>query len=282
LYTTALNLFISLVSLALFHLGSAMSPATFTTPTQSNLQISLREQLQDPSASVSPIPVSQTTEMIAVPTPLLAPPTFLDEMIHPSVNSKLKRCLDIVGALAGLFVTALLFIPIAIAIWREDPGSIFYSQERCGVGGKRFRILKFRSMVMDADAIKHLLKNEASGHIFKIEDDPRVTRIGKLLRRTSLDEFPQFWNVLMGDMSLVGTRPPSVDEVAHYDSHHWQRLAVKPGITGEWQVNGRSSVKDFEDIVKLDLAYQAKWSFAYDVKILVKTVLVVLKKQGAC
>jgi hypothetical protein len=186
-----------------------MSPVTFVTPNTSNtstLQVSLHKQFQDSSASVSPLPVNNTTEMIAVPTPPLAPPAFLDEMIHPSVNSKLKRCLDIVGALVGLFVTALLFIPVAIAIWREDPGSIFYSQERCGVGGKRFRIWKFRSMVMDADAIKHLLKNEASGHIFKIEDDPRVTRIGKLLRRTSLDEFPQFWNVLMGDMSLVGTR----------------------------------------------------------------------------
>jgi lipopolysaccharide/colanic/teichoic acid biosynthesis glycosyltransferase len=210
------------------------------------------------------------------------PPIGLQEKIHPSVNSKLKRSLDIIGALVGLVVTALLFMLIALFTWREDPGPIFYSQERCGVVGKRFRIWKFRSMVINADATKHLLTNEASGHIFKIVDDPRITRVGKFLRRTSLDEFPQFWNVLKGDMSLVGTRPPSLDEVAHYELHHWHRLLVKPGITGEWQVNGRSAVKDFEDIVQLDLDYQKKWSVMYDLKIIAKTVLVVFNKQGAC
>jgi lipopolysaccharide/colanic/teichoic acid biosynthesis glycosyltransferase len=259
-----------------------MSLVTLIPGQPANSYIPLPEQIWDSSAAIQPTSSNAFPEMIADADLSLRPPTFLNVMVHPSVQSKLKRAIDVVGALVGLALTAVLFIPIAIAIFREDPGSILYSQERCGVNGKRFRIWKFRSMVRDADALKHLLKNEASGHIFKIEDDPRITRVGKFLRRTSLDEFPQFWNVLMGDMSLVGTRPPSLDEVANYSSYHWQRLAVKPGITGEWQVHGRSSVKDFEDIVKLDLAYQAKWSVRYDLKLLIRTVLVVFKKHGAC
>jgi lipopolysaccharide/colanic/teichoic acid biosynthesis glycosyltransferase len=203
---------------------------------------------------------------------------------HHSVSSQAKRLLDILGALVGLTITTILFVPIAIAIQLDNPGPILYSQIRCGVQGQTFRIWKFRSMVNNADALKKNLasQNQASGHIFKIKDDPRITRVGRILRKTSLDEFPQFLNVLFGEMSLVGTRPPSLDEVANYDRHHWQRLAVKPGITGEWQVNGRSSVTDFEDIVQMDLDYQAKWSVIYDLKLLVKTVLVVFAKKGAC
>jgi lipopolysaccharide/colanic/teichoic acid biosynthesis glycosyltransferase len=200
---------------------------------------------------------------------------------HSSVRNSLKRCIDIIGALIGLFVTAILFIPITLAIYLDDPGPIFYSQVRCGHRGKAFRIWKFRSMVTNADALKHLVDNEVQGLIFKNKNDPRITRVGKFLRETSLDEFPQFWNVLMGDMSLVGTRPPTVDEVLHYEPHHWQRLEVKPGITGEWQVRGRSSVSDFEDIVKMDLQYQAKWSIFYDVKLIFETVLAVLHRKGA-
>ncbi len=203
---------------------------------------------------------------------------------HLSVNSPGKRLLDIIGALVGLAITAILFVPIAIAIQLDNPGPILYSQIRCGVQGQTFRIWKFRSMVNNADALKKNLasQNQASGHIFKMKDDPRITRVGRILRKTSLDEFPQFLNVLFGEMSLVGTRPPSLDEVANYDRHHWQRLTVKPGITGEWQANGRSSVTDFEDIVQMDLDYQAKWSVLYDVKLLVKTVWVVFAKKGAC
>ncbi|MEM6520676.1 MAG: sugar transferase [Cyanobacteria bacterium P01_D01_bin.71] len=200
---------------------------------------------------------------------------------HPAVNSILKRIFDIVGAIAGLLITAVLFIPIAIAIQIDNPGPIFYSQVRCGHHGKTFRIWKFRSMVANADALKHLVKNEAQGLVFKNKNDPRITRLGAFLRKTSLDEFPQFWNVLMGDMSLVGTRPPTVDEVMGYEPHHWQRLNVKPGITGEWQVRGRSSVSDFEDIVKMDLIYQSKWSIAYDLQLLVETILAVLHRKGA-
>ncbi|MEM9817604.1 MAG: sugar transferase [Cyanobacteria bacterium P01_D01_bin.6] len=200
---------------------------------------------------------------------------------HPSVGSIFKRCLDIVGALVGLLVTAIIFIPIAIAIQIDNPGPILYSQVRCGYRGKTFRIWKFRSMVTNADELKHLIDNEAQGLIFKNKHDPRITRVGRLLRKTSLDEFPQFLNVLLGDMSLVGTRPPTVDEVMKYEPHHWQRLSVKPGITGEWQVRGRSSVSDFEDIVKMDLSYQDQWSVSYDLRLLVETVLVVLYRKGA-
>ena len=169
---------------------------------------------------------------------------------HSSVSSVLKRIIDIVGSVVGLSLMTVLLIPIAIAIYVDNPGPIFYSQVRCGHRGKTFRIWKFRSMVANADALKHLVENEAQGLVFKNKSDPRITRVGSFLRKTSLDEFPQFWNVLMGDMSLVGTRPPTVDEVLRYQPHHWQRLEVKPGITGEWQVRGRSSVSDFEEIVK--------------------------------
>jgi len=137
-------------------------------------------------------------------------------------------------------------------------------------------------MVMNADQVKHQVKNEAKGYIFKNENDPRITRVGKFLRRTSLDELPQFWNVLKGEMSLVGTRPPTQDEVELYELHHWERLKVKPGMTGEWQTQGRSDVKDFEEIVRLDLAYQQNWSVGYDIKLILKTIQVVVKKNGAC
>lgn len=202
--------------------------------------------------------------------------------LHSSVHNKLKRLIDVAGAVIGLGITAIVAIPVAIAIQRDDPGPIFYSQMRCGVKGTPFRIWKFRSMVMNAEAQKHLVENQAKGNIFKNENDPRITRIGAFLRRTSLDELPQFWNVLKGEMSLVGTRPPTLDEVSHYQPHHWVRLNVKPGMTGEWQVNGRSSVIDFEDIVKLDVAYQQKWSIAYDLKLILRTIGVVLNKRGAC
>lgn len=201
---------------------------------------------------------------------------------HPSVKSKAKRLIDILGALVGLGIAAIVAIPVAIATQLDNPGPILYSQMRCGLNGRLFRIWKFRSMVIGADRMKDLVQNQATGHIFKNENDPRITRVGRLLRRTSLDELPQFWNVLMGDMSLVGTRPPTVDEVVKYESHHWERLKVKPGLTGEWQANGRSTVKDFEEIVRMDVDYQRKWSVAYDIRLIFKTIQVVLTKSGAC
>jgi lipopolysaccharide/colanic/teichoic acid biosynthesis glycosyltransferase len=201
---------------------------------------------------------------------------------HPSIASRGKRIIDIVGALIGLSLTGLIAIPIFIVMKIMDPGPLFFSQIRCGLNGKTFRIWKFRSMVKDAHKFKKFVKNEASGLIFKNENDPRITKLGKFLRKTSLDEFPQFWNVLKGDMSLVGTRPPTVDEVMQYKPHHKERLNVKPGITGEWQANGRSSVLDFEEIVKMDLDYQRKWSLFYDVELILKTVVAVLARKGAC
>ncbi|MEL6382890.1 MAG: sugar transferase [Cyanobacteria bacterium J06626_18] len=201
---------------------------------------------------------------------------------HASVNNPLKRLIDIWGALIGLGIMVILFVPIVIAIQRDNPGPIFYSQMRCGYRGRPFRIWKFRSMVANADALKHLVANEAQGLIFKNKNDPRITRVGAFLRKTSLDEFPQFWNVLTGDMSLVGTRPPTLDEVMQYTMHHWQRLEVKPGITGEWQARGRSEVDDFETIVGMDLQYQAQWSLFYDLRLIMLTVFNVLKRRGAC
>ncbi len=201
--------------------------------------------------------------------------------VHISAHSKIKRIIDIIGALVGLFITILIFIPVAIAIKKNSQGPILYSQIRCGLQGKPFRIWKFRSMYNDADQKKHLVENQAKGHIFKNNADPRITEVGHFLRKTSLDEFPQFWNVLTGEMSLVGTRPPTPDEVQWYNERHWLRLRVKPGITGEWQVNGRSLVDDFEEVVSLDLDYQRKWSIWYDISLILATIKVVLHRKGA-
>lgn len=201
--------------------------------------------------------------------------------LHPSIKNKTKRLIDIIGAVVGLAMTAVIAVPIMIMMAISDPGPLLYTQIRCGLHGRPFRMYKFRSMVVNADQLKHLVKNEANGYIFKNTNDPRITSLGEFLRRTSLDEFPQFWNVLKGDMSLVGTRPPTIDEVEKYNHHHWKRLNVKPGITGEWQVNGRSSIKNFEDIVNMDLDYQRKWSLGYDLRLLIQTVRAVITKNGA-
>jgi lipopolysaccharide/colanic/teichoic acid biosynthesis glycosyltransferase len=206
---------------------------------------------------------------------------YFYENAHRSVNSKAKRSIDVIGAVVGLGITSVLFVPIAIAMQLDSPGPILYSQTRCGLNGKKFRIWKFRSMRVGADREKHLVENQAQGFIFKNKNDPRVTKIGKFLRCSSLDEFPQFWNVLTGEMSLVGTRPPTPDEVALYKENHLRRLEVKPGITGEWQVKGRSGVKNFEEIVNLDLDYQRKWSVIYDISLILRTVTTVLSRKGA-
>ena len=199
---------------------------------------------------------------------------------HPSVRSKTKRVLDVLGAIVGLGITAIIFIPIVIAIKLDSPGPIFFSQTRCGWLGKKFRIWKFRSMCSDAEALKKQVANQASGAFFKNDNDPRITKVGRFLRKTSLDEFPQFWNVLKGDMSLVGTRPPTPDEVDSYKVPQWQRLDVKPGITGEWQVNGRSQIRDFEDVIRLDLRYQKNWSLKHDIALIIKTVTIIFDKDS--
>jgi exopolysaccharide biosynthesis polyprenyl glycosylphosphotransferase len=194
-----------------------------------------------------------------------------------------KRTLDILGGLVGIIFTGILTIFVAPAIYFESPGPIFFSQIRIGKNGRRFKIYKFRSMYMDAEERKKELmeQNKMSGLMFKMDDDPRITKVGKFIRKTSIDEFPQFWNVLKGDMSLVGTRPPTEDEFKQYKARYKKRLSMKPGITGLWQVSGRSTITDFEDVVKLDVQYIENWSFGLDLKILVQTVLVVLKHDGA-
>jgi anti-anti-sigma factor len=200
---------------------------------------------------------------------------------HPSVKSKVKRLIDIVGAIVGLGITGALFIPIAVAIKLNSPGPIFFGQIRCGWMHRPFRMWKFRSMYIDAEARKSEVKNEIEGaKLFKNENDPRITKVGRFLRRTSLDELPQFWNVLKGEMSLVGTRPPTPDEVERYEIPEWQRLDVKPGMTGEWQVNGRSSIKNFEDVVQLDRQYQKNWNLLYDIKLILKTIWVIFHKNS--
>ncbi len=198
--------------------------------------------------------------------------------------SVVKRLGDILGSTVGLLVTAILFPFIAIAIKAEDPkGPVFFSQIRIGKNGRRFRIYKFRSMYVDADRRKAELmaQNEVQGPMFKMENDPRITKVGRFLRRTSLDELPQFFNIFKGDMSLVGTRPPTVEEFEQYNDYYRRRMSITPGLTGLWQVSGRSNVKDFNEVVKLDLQYIDNWSVGQDLKILLQTVGVVIKGKGA-
>ncbi len=197
----------------------------------------------------------------------------------------LKRIMDILGGLVGCLITCVLFVFVAPLIFIASPGPIFFSQQRVGRNGKPFKIYKFRSMYMDAEKRKAELMAQnkiQDGMMFKMDDDPRIIKgIGHVIRDLSIDEFPQFFNVLKGDMSLVGTRPPTLDEWVKYELHHRRRLAIKPGLTGMWQVSGRSSITDFEEIVRLDTKYIDEWSIGLDIKIILKTVLVVLKKDGA-
>lgn len=195
----------------------------------------------------------------------------------------LKRCLDIAGSLVGLGITACMLPFVALAIKLEDPGPLFFSQTRVGLNRRTFKCWKFRSMFVDAEARKQELMahNEMNGAMFKMKDDPRVTKVGKFIRKTSIDELPQFWNVLQGDMSLVGTRPPTPAEVATYENWHLRRVSIKPGITGLWQVSGRNQIQDFDEVVRLDLQYIDTWNIWQDVKILLRTVWVVVVGRGA-
>lgn len=196
----------------------------------------------------------------------------------------LKRCMDVVGAIVGIILTSVIWIVTAVAIKIDSPGPIFFKQDRVGLNGRIFKLYKFRSMYIDAEQRKKELldKNQiANGLMFKVKNDPRITRVGKFIRKASIDELPQFINVLKGDMSLVGTRPPTLDEVDKYDNRHWRRISIKPGITGGWQVSGRSDIFEFDKVVELDTQYIDRWSIWLDIKIIIKTVLVVLKKKGA-
>lgn len=203
---------------------------------------------------------------------------------HDDKRLLIKRLMDIAGGMVGLFITALLTPFVALAIKVESPGPVFFSQIRIGKNGRRFKIYKFRSMYKDAEERKKELEaqNEmSSGLMFKMENDPRITKVGAFIRKTSIDELPQFYNILVGDMSLVGTRPPTANEFEQYDPYFRRRLCMTPGLTGLWQVNGRGSVFDFEDVIKYDLEYIDNWSLGLDIRILLKTVLVVLTAKGA-
>lgn len=195
----------------------------------------------------------------------------------------LKRTIDIAGALVGCIISIPIIAIVAVPLKLESPGPLIFRQKRVGLNGRYFYIHKLRSMYMDAEERKKELmaKNEMNGLMFKMEDDPRITKVGKFIRKTSIDELPQFFDVLIGNMSLVGTRPPTVDEYKQYESHHKRRLSMKPGITGLWQCSGRSNIEDFEEVVKLDVKYIDNWSLWGDIKILFKTVWVVLAGSGA-
>ena len=195
----------------------------------------------------------------------------------------IKRLMDIIISIPGMIITGILFIILGPIIYIQSPGPVFFKQVRVGKNGRRFKIYKFRSMYMDAEERKKELmeQNKMQGLMFKMDDDPRITPIGKFIRKTSLDEFPQFINIFKGDMSLVGTRPPTVDEVEKYAAHHKSRLAIKPGLTGLWQVSGRSDITDFEEVVRLDNEYIRNFSLSFDLKIILKTVGVVFKREGS-
>lgn len=222
------------------------------------------------------------------------PNTYVQQMAGYSVISfalktmdsrrlLVKRCVDIVGALVGLAITAVITPFVALAIKIDSPGPVFFSQTRIGKNGRRFKIWKFRSMYIDAEERKKELEaqNEIKGLMFKMEDDPRITKVGKFIRKTSIDETPQFLNILVGDMSLVGTRPPTEDEFEQYNGYYRRRMSITPGLTGMWQVSGRSDIQDFEEIVKLDLEYIDNWSLGLDIKILFMTVFTVLGRKGS-
>jgi len=195
----------------------------------------------------------------------------------------MKRIMDIIGGLVGCLITLIFMATVGVKIVRESPGGMFFKQDRVGKNGRIFKMYKFRSMYQDAEERKKDLmdQNEVDGLMFKMTDDPRITPTGKFIRRTSIDEFPQFFNVLKGDMSLVGTRPPTVDEYKQYSSYHKRRLSMKPGITGLWQVSGRSDITDFEEVVRLDCEYIDNWDMGMDIKILFKTIGVLFSHEGA-
>ncbi len=206
----------------------------------------------------------------------------LETVPEPTVALLLKRAIDVAGALVGLALCGIAYLWYAPRLRRESPGPILFVQPRVGENGRVFTIRKFRTMCPDAEhRLPELMnRNEMNGHVFKIKDDPRVTPTGRVLRQRHIDEMPQFWNVLKGEMSLVGTRPPTVEEVARYKPHHYRRLSMKPGITGLWQLNGNGGVREFEEIVKLDCQYIDNWSLMTDFKILAKTAVKVFRGTG--
>jgi len=207
-----------------------------------------------------------------------------DNVSLDPISQVLKRSMDIVGGITGVILSLPILIITAIAIKLNSPGPVIFKQLRVGLHGEKFHIYKFRSMYINAEQqLKDLMaKNEmGDSRVFKMKDDPRITKIGKFIRKTSIDELPQFFNVIIGNMSLVGTRPPTVNEVEQYDRHHFMRISIKPGITGMWQTSGRNKITDFEQIVKLDVAYIENWSLILDIKLILKTIKVLFDRTGA-
>lgn len=203
--------------------------------------------------------------------------------VNQNIYSRaIKRTIDIIGSLFGIILSSPIMIATAIAIKLDSKGPVIFKQVRIGQNGRQFYMYKFRSMCVDAEERKKelLKKNKIEGgQMFKMDDDPRITKVGKLIRKTSIDELPQFFNVLHGDMSLVGTRPPTLDEVALYETNQWRRLSIRPGITGMWQVSGRSTITDFDEVVRLDTEYIDNWNIFLDFRIMIKTVLQIFNKN---
>jgi exopolysaccharide biosynthesis polyprenyl glycosylphosphotransferase len=243
--------------------------------------------IESQSTDVLHAPPLWQPESLAIVRTLRRPLAVIAAGIRQPPRSRLdratKRTIDVIGSVLGLVVLSPLFVLLAIAVKATSRGPALFMQERCGLGGRLFKFYKFRTMVEDAEhrkaGLAHL--NEMTGPVFKIQRDPRATRIGGLLRKLSLDELPQLWNVLRGDMSLVGPRPPTPDEVECYSLRQSQRLGVLPGLTGLWQVSGRSAIADFERWIDLDLEYAENWSVWLDLRILVRTVGVVILTRGA-
>lgn len=201
-----------------------------------------------------------------------------------SWEAMFKRLFDIVFSIIGIIITSPIMLITAIAIKIDSPGPVIFKQVRVGMNGRHFKIWKFRSMHVNADEmkVKLLEQNEVKdGMMFKMKDDPRITKVGKVIRKLSIDELPQFFNVLSGSMSFVGTRPPTLDEVDKYKTDQWRRISIKPGITGMWQVSGRSNITDFDEVVKLDVEYIDNWNLLLDIKILFKTIAVVFKHEDS-
>lgn len=211
------------------------------------------------------------------------PMAVFSPAVQSDKNLIIKRILDIAGGIAGSIISLPIILITAIPLLIESPGPLIFKQQRVGRNGRIFNIYKLRSMYVDAEERKAALmaQNKMDGLMFKMDDDPRITKVGKVIRKLSIDELPQFWNVVKGDMSLVGTRPPTIDEFEQYESHHKRRLSLKPGITGLWQVSGRSDIQDFEEVVRLDCEYIDNQSLWLDIKILFKTIGVVLTHKGA-
>jgi exopolysaccharide biosynthesis polyprenyl glycosylphosphotransferase len=206
----------------------------------------------------------------------------IETVPRQSLQLAAKRLLDLFGSLFGLAICTVAYLALARRIRRETKGDVLFKQTRVGKNGRHFTLFKFRTMYVNAEArLPELLKqNEMKGHIFKLRVDPRVTPLGRILRRFHIDELPQFWNVFLGEMSLVGTRPPTCDEVSKYAPHHRRRLSMTPGITGLWQLCGNGMVSDFEEIVKLDCNYIDNWSIFLDLRILFDTIAHLINGEG--